>query len=306
MKVAAIVSLLSFVATAHAHTWLWGVWINGVFQGDGRNNYIRSPPSNFPVKDLSSSAMACNVANRAVSTTLSVKAGDKVTFEWYHDNRNDDIIASSHKGPVVVYIAPTSSNGAGNVWVKIFQENYSGNWPVDKLIAAHGQHSIIVPNIAAGDYLLRPELLTLHESDTTYISNSARGIQLYMNCVQIKVTSSGSALPSGVSFPGAYSYSDPGIHFNLYGSSGSSYIIPGPAVWSGSAGGSIGQVGTPGSNNPPTPTTQGGSTPTTTTSGAAQTAWGQCGGQNWAGPTSCVSGYKCTFSNPYYSQCTPA
>ncbi|KAF9047563.1 carbohydrate deacetylase, partial [Panaeolus papilionaceus] len=32
---------------------------------------------------------------------------------------------------------------------------------------------------------------------------------------------------------------------------------------------------------------------------------GQCGGQGWSGPTTCVSGYTCTYSNPYYSQCVP-
>ncbi|KAF7716125.1 Endo-1,4-beta-D-glucanase [Penicillium ucsense] len=38
---------------------------------------------------------------------------------------------------------------------------------------------------------------------------------------------------------------------------------------------------------------------------AQQTAWGQCGGQGWTGPTSCASGYTCTYSNAYYSQCLP-
>lgn len=38
---------------------------------------------------------------------------------------------------------------------------------------------------------------------------------------------------------------------------------------------------------------------------AQQAAWGQCGGETWAGLTTCVSGYVCTYSNPYYSQCLP-
>ncbi|PPQ77952.1 hypothetical protein CVT25_015427 [Psilocybe cyanescens] len=33
--------------------------------------------------------------------------------------------------------------------------------------------------------------------------------------------------------------------------------------------------------------------------------YGQCGGQGWAGATTCVSGSTCTYSNPYYSQCLP-
>lgn len=38
---------------------------------------------------------------------------------------------------------------------------------------------------------------------------------------------------------------------------------------------------------------------------AQQTAYGQCGGLNWTGETTCVSGYTCTEYNPYYSQCVP-
>ncbi|EPS39826.1 hypothetical protein H072_6315 [Dactylellina haptotyla CBS 200.50] len=38
---------------------------------------------------------------------------------------------------------------------------------------------------------------------------------------------------------------------------------------------------------------------------AQQTAYGQCGGQGWTGATSCVSGYTCTYSNDFYSQCVP-
>ncbi|KAI0753263.1 hypothetical protein C8Q80DRAFT_1217463 [Daedaleopsis nitida] len=33
--------------------------------------------------------------------------------------------------------------------------------------------------------------------------------------------------------------------------------------------------------------------------------YGQCGGQGWSGPTACPSGWACTLSNQYYSQCLP-
>jgi len=42
---------------------------------------------------------------------------------------------------------------------------------------------------------------------------------------------------------------------------------------------------------------------TTTTSGGAAPHWGQCGGIGYSGPTACVAGTTCTYSNPYYSQC---
>ncbi|KDN32996.1 hypothetical protein RSAG8_13915, partial [Rhizoctonia solani AG-8 WAC10335] len=187
--------------------------------------------------------MACNVNNRAVPMTLKVKTGDTVTFEWFHQTRGDEIIAPSHKGPVSAYIAPTSSNGAGDVWVKLFQEGLGGSWATEKLVAARGHHSIKIPKIAAGQYMLRPELIALHEGYTTYPLDPTRGAQLYISCIQIEVEGDGPRLPAGVSFPGAYKYSDPGIHYNLYPSP-PPYVAPGPAVWSGSAGGSIGQFGT--------------------------------------------------------------
>ncbi|RDB23534.1 Endo-beta-1,4-glucanase D [Hypsizygus marmoreus] len=246
MQLSSLLVLASFLATAVAHTTIWGVWVNGVFQGDGRNQYIRSPPNNNPVKDLKSSAMACNVNNRVVPKTVSVKSGDKLTFEWYHSTRNDDIIAASHHGPVLVYIAPASSNGQGAVWTKIFQDSYTSSWGVDRLIASHGQHSVVIPNIPAGDYLLRAELVTLHEADALYTQNPVRGVQLYPGCAQIKVTSSGSQqLPGGLSFPGSYTDSTPGIQWNIYlpQNNPASYVPPGGAVWSGAAGGSIAQVG---------------------------------------------------------------
>lgn len=38
---------------------------------------------------------------------------------------------------------------------------------------------------------------------------------------------------------------------------------------------------------------------------AQSSAWGQCGGTGWTGATACVSGYTCTYSTIYYSQCLP-
>ncbi|KAJ3571920.1 hypothetical protein NP233_g3444 [Leucocoprinus birnbaumii] len=236
MKLAILTAAL-WVSSALAHTRVWGVWVNGVDQGDGRSQYIRSPPTNNPVKDLNSSAMTCNVNNSPVSRRVSVKSGDKLTFEWYHDSRGDDIIAASHHGPVQVWIAPAS----GDNWTKLFSDGYSnGKWGVDKLIAARGKHSVVIPQIPAGDYLLRAEIIALHEADVAYASNPARGAQNYMSCVQITVTSGGSqSLPGGTRWPGAYSPSTQGIVFNIYERDANQYVAPGGSVWSGSAGGSF-------------------------------------------------------------------
>ncbi|KAG8952873.1 hypothetical protein FRC03_011972 [Tulasnella sp. 419] len=39
---------------------------------------------------------------------------------------------------------------------------------------------------------------------------------------------------------------------------------------------------------------------------AAVPLWGQCGGLNYTGETTCVSGATCTYSNDWYSQCLPS
>ncbi|TFK27849.1 hypothetical protein FA15DRAFT_585662 [Coprinopsis marcescibilis] len=245
------VGLATMVASAMAHTTVFGVFVNGVEQGDGRNAYIRSPTSNGPVKDLKSAALACNDNNRVVPRTVEVQTGDLLTFEWFHDNRDDDIIDRSHKGPVLVYMA----NSDGKDWTKIFEDNFSETWAVDRLVDAHGQHSVIIPNVPAGDYLLRAEIIAHHESDTLFTQNPSRGAQLYPSCVQVRVVSNGnSLLPGGAAFPGAYTDADPGIHFNLYsGPAPASYKAPGPAVWSGALGGSIGRVAIPGQGAIATP-----------------------------------------------------
>ncbi|KAH9474640.1 Exoglucanase [Psilocybe cubensis] len=64
--------------------------------------------------------------------------------------------------------------------------------------------------------------------------------------------------------------------------------------------------GSAGTTRPPVSTTTTGNVPistTTTANPAQQTKYGQCGGQGWNGPTTCVPGSTCVYSGPWYSQC---
>lgn len=236
-----ILSAVAMATTVSAHAQVFGVWVNGEDQGDGRNTYIRSPDSNSPVKDLASPDIVCNVnGGKAVSDFVSVAAGDAFTFEWYHDNRNDDIIDGSHQGPIITYIAEyTEGDGTGARWSKIDEAGYDGSeWAVAKLIANGGKHDLTIPeSLAAGKYIIRQEIIAHHESDTAFSENAARGAQFYPSCVQVEVTGSGSAVPDqDFDFNKGYTYQDPGIVFNLY-SDYTTYDIPGPEVWSASSGG---------------------------------------------------------------------
>ncbi|KAJ1901377.1 hypothetical protein LPJ66_000838 [Kickxella alabastrina] len=234
----ALALFAGLASVANAHTYLSKLNIAGTQYDEGV--CIRPYPSNrnFPVKDPSSSDMTCGVGglSSTAAKTCPVAAGSKITVEWHHDNASDsdDVIDITHMGPCLVYMAPLSSNGKGDVWFKVFEDGYdasSNQWCVNKIRANHGKLDITIPSdIKAGDYLLRTEVIALHESDTDYASNSARGSQYYPNCAQVSVTGSGAAVPVGHAIPGIYKTNSPGIIFDLY-SSYNSYPIPGPAVY---------------------------------------------------------------------------
>jgi cellulase len=51
VKAASFIPIIAgLIGAANAHTRVYGLWVNGEFQGDGRDIYIRSPPTNDPVK----------------------------------------------------------------------------------------------------------------------------------------------------------------------------------------------------------------------------------------------------------------
>ncbi|KAI9898144.1 hypothetical protein N3K66_006504 [Trichothecium roseum] len=234
-----ILSAVAMAATVSAHATMYGVWVNGEDQGSGRDVYIRTPPSNSPVKDLSSADIACNVNGAtAAPEFVSAAAGDTLSFEWQHDNRGDDIIDGSHKGPIITWIAAydDTKDGTGAVWTKIAEDGYDGSeWAVDRIRANGGKQDFVLPeSLAAGKYLVRQEIIAQHESDKSYAEDPNRGAQFYPSCVQVDVTGGGGAVPDQqFDFNTDYTYQDPGIVFNLYGSF-DSYPIPGPDVWTGS------------------------------------------------------------------------
>ncbi|KAG7422289.1 putative exoglucanase type C [Fusarium sp. MPI-SDFR-AT-0072] len=55
-------------------------------------------------------------------------------------------------------------------------------------------------------------------------------------------------------------------------------------------------------NPPASSSTTGSSTPTNPPAGSVD-QWGQCGGQNYSGPTTCKSPFTCKKINDFYSQC---
>jgi len=69
--------------------------------------------------------------------------------------------------------------------------------------------------LAPGDYLIRIQQIAIH--------NPGSPPQFYISCAQVKVTGGGSTVPPGVSIPGAFKASDPGLTANV--SFGSSLLV---------------------------------------------------------------------------------
>ncbi|KAF5386515.1 hypothetical protein D9757_005870 [Collybiopsis confluens] len=301
------------VTSVSAHATFQELWINGVDQG---SSCVRLPLSNNPVTDVTSKDLTCNVSPTPSNGICSVLPGDKVTVEM-HQQPNDRSCATEAIG------------GAHASWFKVSEMGLPSSNPDywEVLNDNCGHYTFTVPsNIKPGNYLLRAEVIALH------VASSVGGAQFYMSCYQINIGGSGTVSPAGVKIPGAYSASDPGILINIYQQL-NSYIIPGPspygttsptvaatawpttATWNTATqpttvpttvpGGSAPTSGGGGSSTSPTsPTSPPSSSPTS--GGGTSAAWGQCGGIGWTGPTACVSGYKCSVNNPYFSQCIPA
>ena len=210
----------------HAHTAFTNFFVDGINQGDG--TAVRMSNDNakatFPLPDITSPDMACGVnGENGVARVAAANAGSTLVFEWrdWPDGSQPGSIDISHKGPCAVYMkkvdnSAASNNAAGNGWFKIMEDGYDSSaqkWCTEKLIPNDGHLAATIPkDLAAGYYLVRPELLALHQADKT-----PPDPQFYVGCAQIFLSSSGSATPSNtVSIPGYVDLNTPAMTFNIW------------------------------------------------------------------------------------------
>ncbi|KAG8686637.1 hypothetical protein FRC09_014004 [Ceratobasidium sp. 395] len=229
-----VAAALVVASSVHAHATFQQFW-NG--NTDLSGTCVRKPASNSPVSSVSSADLACNAGAASTTGICSVAAGSTVSVEMHQQpgDRNcaNEAIGGNHDGPTIIYMAKVDNAatavGSSAGWFKVAQTGLVSKdyWGTDVMNKACGKVSFKIPsNIKPGNYLVRAEVIALH------VAGSVGGAQFYMSCYQINVTGGGSASPATVKFPGAYSATDPGILFNLYGSY-TTYTVPGPAVYSG-------------------------------------------------------------------------
>ncbi|KAK3366219.1 glycoside hydrolase family 61 protein [Lasiosphaeria ovina] len=237
MKVVA--PLLAAAGLASAHTIFSSLEVGGVNQGVGQG--VRVPSYNGPIEDVTSNSLACNGAPNPTSPTskvITVQAGSNVTAIWRYmigttGSAPNDVMDITHKGPTLAYLKKvsdaTADAGPGGGWFKIQQDGLASNgvWGTERVVTGQGRHDIRIPAcIAPGQYLLRAEMIALHGA------GNYPGAQFYMECAQINVVGgTGTKTPATVSFPGAYSGTDPGVKISIYWPPLTSYTIPGPSVF---------------------------------------------------------------------------
>jgi len=227
---------LSVSETVLAHTGLTNFYVNGKNQGDAicvRMNRGPGDHWNFPLEDLNSADMACGTSGtQGVNRVCPVPDGATITFEFRmlaDKPGQNPVIDVSHKGPCAVYAkkvdSAISDPATGDGWFKIWHEGYdssSKKWCTEKLNAANGLMTINLPKgLLGGNYLIRPELLALHNAGKP---------QYFVSCAQVFVQSSGNLGPaSTVAIPGYVDKSDPSDSYDIYKQT-NPYPIPGPGL----------------------------------------------------------------------------
>jgi len=128
-------------------------------------------------------------------------------------------------------MAATPADGPG--WAKIWEDGYdpaARRWGTENLMANQGLLSVALPPaLPAGAYLVRAELLALH--------NAPAEPQFYVGCAQVFVAGGPAAsgplrVPAdrAAAIPGYVTPTDRGVAFNIYGRAPAAYPVPGPPV----------------------------------------------------------------------------
>ncbi|KAF2145955.1 lytic polysaccharide monooxygenase, partial [Aplosporella prunicola CBS 121167] len=251
MKSAALFG--AFAASAMAHGTVSGIVADGTYsQGYNPSMQYQSPApkvvgwsipqdqdNGFVAPDAYADAdIICHKGATNGQAVADVKAGGTVDFQW-------TTWPESHHGPVITYMANcggdcTTADKKTLKWNKIDAKGLidgssaPGTWATDNMISNNNTWTTTIPDsIAAGQYVLRHEIIALHSA------GQENGAQNYPQCVNVKVTGSGTEDLSSTGTLGTalYKADDAGIKISIY-SSLSDYEIPGPAMWTGASSGS--------------------------------------------------------------------
>jgi hypothetical protein len=214
------------------------------------------PPSAYSNSDI-----VCHRGAEPGALSAETFPGGSVTLYW-------NTWPTDHHGPVITYLANCNGDCAlvDKSTLKFFKIDAGGlvdnsavpgTWASDELIAADFSRTVTIPSdIASGNYVLRHEIIALHSA------GNKDGAQNYPQCINLKITGSGTATPTGTLGTELYKGTDAGIDVNIWNAL-TSYVIPGPALYTA---GSDSNTATSNASSPST-----NSSPTTATAEATTT-----------------------------------
>ncbi|OBZ72745.1 Cellulose-growth-specific protein [Grifola frondosa] len=233
---AILLSLLAAVPFVSAHGYVAEVTIDGKsYQGNIPNSNSVSSPIRMiddvsPVKGASNVNLRCGQNAQNGKLVADANPGSEVTFKWVSGTGGN---WPHNVGPLMTYMASCGSttcdqfDAANAQWFKIAEvgKDSNGTWAQQQLFDGQAVSVGLPSNIAAGNYLIRHEIIALHTAMTE------GGAEFYPSCTQLKVGGSATGTPSStVSFPGAYSDTDPGILVDVYTNPSATYVFPGPPI----------------------------------------------------------------------------
>ncbi|KAJ5798312.1 endoglucanase-4 precursor [Penicillium pulvis] len=175
------------------------------------------------------SNIVCHKGSAPGALSAPIAPGGSVTLTW--NTWPDD-----HHGPVITYLANCngSCTDVDKVDLAFFKIDAGGlindtvipgTWATDELIADSYSRTLTIPtDIAAGEYVLRHEIIALHGAE------DLDGAQNYPQCINLNVTGSGTATPSGILGEDLYKDTDPGIYVDIWATL-TTYDIPGPTLY---------------------------------------------------------------------------
>ncbi|KAK4454742.1 glycoside hydrolase [Podospora aff. communis PSN243] len=182
-----------------------------------------------PIFDVTDPKMRCNGGSSA-KLSAPVRAGENITAVWKQ--------YTHQQGPVMVWMFKcsggfSSCDGEGRGWFKIDQMGMwgtvmrSNNWATAIVNQKLEWSSVVPKNLAPGNYLVRHELLSLHQKAKA---------QFYPECAQVAVSGEGTEVPPEqflYSIPTYAPQSDPGIAVDIFTTKETTYTPPGGPIWAG-------------------------------------------------------------------------
>ncbi|OCH91552.1 hypothetical protein OBBRIDRAFT_519691 [Obba rivulosa] len=227
---------LSLLSEVCAHGFVSAVGIDGtIYQGNVPNNPTGPSPIRListidPVKGADNPNLSCGQNAQNAAQVVPATPGSAVTFAW---SGGPGFNWPHNTGPLMTYMAECEGTTCDKYhatdakWFKISEvgKQSNGTW-VQQNIMNGANFTLNLPaTLKAGQYLIRHEIIALH------LATTVGGAEFYPSCTQVDVGGDQTGVPNAtVSFPGAYSDTDPGIYDPNVFDANAPYIFPGPPI----------------------------------------------------------------------------